>query len=270
MHRMRTASSRSGTRNGRPVSLAFFERVGPRSEKKGKGSDGRVLPGSQLGPCTFEAKQSEWLMKLMQRQGAMLGEAFDERIDLMQEDMTSLGKEVIEIKNNQAEMATKEEVKEEVRKNLVAMRVDLVQEIKDELTAAQHAPTSPARSASSTGSSSQPAGPRTFAILGGLGWDIPELQLLTIAKKVLLDAGVPEDRWTAMSPACRRGGCGSMVELKFLIQDDLEDAKLRLRCATGEVLVGAKSLPWLDYKKTREERRPTRVLRCAFDVLKTI
>ena len=94
---------------------SLFEGVGPGGEKKGKGSDGRVLPGSQLGPCTFEAKQSEWLMKLMQRQGAMLGEAFDERIDLMQEDMSSLGKEVIEIKNNQAEMATKEEVKKEVR-----------------------------------------------------------------------------------------------------------------------------------------------------------
>ena len=58
-----------------------------------------------------------------------------------------------------------------------------------------------------------------------------------------------------------------MVEVKFHLPEDLEEAKMQVRQHHKTMKDGAKTLPWLDYKKTPEERRPSRVLKCAFDLL---
>ena len=65
----------------------LFEGVASLDTKKGKGADGKVLMGAG-GPCPLETRQSEWLLNLMQRQGALLGEAFEERIEAVQDSIT--------------------------------------------------------------------------------------------------------------------------------------------------------------------------------------
>ena len=60
-----------------------------------------------------------------------------------------------------------------------------------------------------------------------------------------------------------------MVELKFTEPTALQTAKMQVRNAR-EMLPRAKSCPWLDVQKTHEERRPSRAIRSAFELLKDL
>eukprot|EP00973_Karenia_brevis_P004817 662418-Karenia_brevis.AAC.1 len=56
-----------------------------------------------------------------------------------------------------------------------------------------------------------------------------------------------------------KAGTGSMVEIRFDKQFDIEIAKSRL-FAAKLVTQGQMEPCWLDYKKTKEQLRPGRVL----------
>ena len=242
----------------RSLAAVFDAEAQSPARKAGKLEEGGAAsaadnPTSKKGP--FDKEQKAWLKSALYQAMEAFGENIDERVEHVEQAVTQVQEEVAEIKNRGVDKAEVEELRARLSK----------------LEAAAAAPTSPAGSASSPGSRSSyggaPAiGPRTVALLGGLGWDVDELQLIVNAKKVLNEQGVDETTYGAVSPACRHGGQGSMVEVKFVSHEALLEARMRVR-NYEEKFERAKTGPWLDVKKTHEERRPTRALRTGFEIL---
>jgi len=132
------------------------------------------------------------------------------------------------------------------------------------LKRAQPATPTPCASASSASGSSHVSGTpmdqRTAALLGNVGWDLQDLQLVLRATKALTDAQVDSQHWQGMEATCRPGGTGSAVTLHFRDNRSLLVAKAKIR-SLGLTLPGAKGQLFLDIQKTWEERKPARELR---------
>ena len=101
------------------------------------------------------------------------------------------------------------------------------------------------------------AGPRAGALLGGIGWETEEAQLVLGGNATLDAAGVPEGQWHAMAAACRPGSKGSMVTVHFREEAHLEVAIYIVR-ALSMSHPDASGVAWLSIKKSFAERRPTR------------
>ena len=110
---------------------------------------------------------------------------------------------------------------------------------------------------------------RTAAIIGSLGWDVPDLDLLAAARDVLQRAGVDGATWEAVHPGCRPGGKGSTVTLLFKDPNDLSIARAKVRALACR-RTGARSAVWLDAQKTRAELRPSRQMRALVEATKTV
>ena len=142
-----------------------------------------------MGPCPLPEAQSAWMKKLMHRTVEMLGEEFEEKLE-------AIDAEVRNVKAAQEDMATKDEMAVAVEKAITAAREDLMKEIRQMSLGSGGGPSMPTSPASTTGSArSGAAVPRAVALMGGLGWDVSELELIVNpvnAKKVLTAQEVPE------------------------------------------------------------------------------
>ena len=240
--------------------------------KKGKGANGEVL--GAMGPAPFESRQSEWLQQLIVKQTAWLGEAFDDRIEEVSAEVSAIKTELQVVRQSQSSFATKEVMLDETRRELCAMRKDIVEELHQELLTASPsnpAPGSPARSMNSSMSSASAGIPwerRTIATMGNLGWDQTELGVQARAKEALQKAQIEDKDWHTLSPLFRRGGRGSLVELHFVSAEALQMAIGKFRATEIKFVEGqCKDPVWLNIKKTQAERLPGRKLKLLHQML---
>ena len=222
--------------------------VGSPERKKAKGSEaaGSAGPSVTIGPSPFAPEQSQWLQAALGAALSSFGQVVDSRCVKIEEKQEKMEEKQSAMDASIAELRAKQE---EFEKKALSQNSQA---------------SSVGRGAASTprGSADGDALPREriHAVIGGLGWDTQDLVLLTRAKSALQEAGIDAGAWTAMSPMCRPGGCGSMVELHFDEQRNLELARCKLRSQVVKC-EGAQTVVWLDMKKTQQERRPGRLLK---------
>ena len=115
-------------------------------------------------------------------------------------------------------------------------------------------------------SGSSCSGLRLWATIGCLGWDLPAHEQLTRARQLLQEAGVDASKYSCLSA---KRDPGSIVNLRFNAESDLEDAKMCVRAAAKSWLDSGKRA-WLDNMKSTQERKPAILIHRASDLANQI
>ena len=89
----------------------------------------------------------------------------------------------------------------------------------------------------------------------------PATELVQRAKAALQRAGVPAEQYSFV--AAKRDP-GSMVSVRFVSQDALEEAKQRLFCQRVPAYDTGKPV-WLDFARTAEENKPVKMIHRAHE-----
>ena len=222
----------------------------PRKSAKGENAEVRSSAHRQaIGASPFPPEQSLWLSRALGNSMAVFGEEVEGRFKDNEAEIKLVKDELVEVNGHHGELkAWAQKEIDELKKANHDMKAELVH-VKDLQSKTQKAP------AAAGGNPN-----RTHAIVGNLGWDENEIMIVSRAKEVLQEAGVPVENYTAIAPAFRTGQKGSMAEVQFVENAALEEARLKVRALTKK-FQGGKGAAFVDIKKTFAERRPTRQLR---------
>jgi len=106
----------------------------------------------------------------------------------------------------------------------------------------------------------------SWAVMGCLGWDTAGETLVERAKISLHNAGVKEDQYSFLS-ATRDPG--SMVTLRFVSQQVLDDSILRVRSRKAPAYDSGKAV-WLDHALTPEQTRPVKMIHRAHEQIEAV
>ena len=248
---------------------ALFDGVASPTSKR-REAESADATSSRGQPCPFGQKESEWLKRVLERQSLLLAGEFDERLAKVEDYQGQLDRRVSAL---ESQMIVDESMDGEKAKvtalqaaveKMEARTKELEESMKSrhaESEASEHLPHG-ARSVGPSTSRATDDPLRSLAVMGCLGWDVPEKELVQIACKALKDAGINEDSYSCVAPLCRRGGRGSLVEMRFKDRASLDEARIKMRTKNVQ-MPQARHPVWIDVKKSEAERRPTRMVRMA-------
>jgi hypothetical protein len=220
----------------------------------------------------FSANHCAWLQNAVGASLATFGEHVEQRVGVVEAKVEATNKEVAELRKHIKDLQERlnkddsEDWAERIRK-VEERATKAVAEVQKSSGRVQQS-----HAASSAGKSeppqSTPYEQRTVARIGSLGWDTEKKILHERAQKVLIDAGVDPQAYTALVLVCGRSGKGSAAELVFRTPAGLQAARLQVRSLNREFDVGKPC--WLDAKKERAELRPARIIHRIAQVLQEL
>lgn len=234
--------------------------------KRAKTPDGR--PGT-TNP--FNTEQSLWLSEAMHDTFHTFGAHVDRRLSDVETRMTSIEHQVQHLPNMQEAINRIGALEQQMRDRPNSISQQQFEEVQGRLQQAERV----AQAAQAATQQEQPANiqdtpyeNRTHAVIGGLGWDMTQAQLITGAQGVLQAAQVDPQSYFGLCALVNNQDKGSLVELHFHSARALQAAKSCVRSLAQTGSSGRKV--WLDAKKTRREMKPARVTKRAFQVLQEV
>ena len=252
----------------------LFADVRSPERKSARGSKAGVeLPPTPRG--TLDNEACSWIAKTIGKGMIVIAEETAARFETLEQRTTEVEgrmdtmdgwmREVGDHMPDSQEGATLRKQVEKQEEEIVELRKAM------ELLKSRPAPRIPSGMPSPAGSAASPAsaassGTRTQAIVGSLGWDVPEKELCERGKLLLKEAKVEESTWHTMTPGCRPDGVGSLCNVHFESEDALSLARDKVRLLQKQ-FPSANSKAFVDIKKTFTERRPTRQIRMAHQLL---